>query len=78
HALFSNFNSKFSIPDCQRMLSSVMIVFSFGNDANWKYQVFVLDPSASVECPFTGMWTFKQVGQSNSLIQTRFRVSITP
>ncbi|CAF2104482.1 unnamed protein product, partial [Rotaria magnacalcarata] len=50
-----------------------MIVFSFGNDANWKYQVFVLDPSASVECPFTGMWTFKQVGQSNSLIQTRFR-----
>ncbi|CAF3877687.1 unnamed protein product, partial [Rotaria sordida] len=40
---------------------------SFGNDANWKYQVFVLDPPAPIECPFTGMWTFKQVGQPNSL-----------
>ncbi|CAF4162205.1 unnamed protein product, partial [Rotaria sordida] len=46
---------------------------SFGNDANWKYQVFVLDPPAPIECPFTGMWTFKQVGQPNSLIQTRIR-----
>ncbi|CAF4021978.1 unnamed protein product, partial [Adineta steineri] len=51
---------------------------SFGNDANWKYQVFVLDPPAPVECPFTGMWTFKQVGQSNSLIQTRIRGGVTP
>ncbi|CAF4685329.1 unnamed protein product [Rotaria sp. Silwood1] len=51
---------------------------SFGNDANWKYQVFVLDPPAPIECPFTGMWTFKQVGQPNSLIQTRIRGGITP
>ncbi|CAF4333972.1 unnamed protein product [Adineta steineri] len=51
---------------------------SFGNDANWKYQVFVLDPPAPVECPFTGMWTFKQVGQPNSLIQTRIRGGVTP
>ncbi|UJR38610.1 hypothetical protein I4U23_031275 [Adineta vaga] len=26
---------------------------SFGNDANWKYQVFVLDPPSPIECPFT-------------------------
>ncbi|CAF4207125.1 unnamed protein product [Rotaria socialis] len=51
---------------------------SFGNDANWKYQVFVLDPPAPIECPFTGMWMFKQVGQPNSLIQTRIRGGITP
>ncbi|CAF1503268.1 unnamed protein product [Rotaria magnacalcarata] len=51
---------------------------SFGNDANWKYQVFVLDPPAPIECPFTGMWTFKQVGQSSSLIQTRIRGGVTP
>ncbi|CAF2220699.1 unnamed protein product [Rotaria magnacalcarata] len=51
---------------------------SFGNDANWKYQVLALDPPAPIECPFTGMWTFKQVGQSNSLIQTRIRGGITP
>jgi hypothetical protein len=51
---------------------------SFGNDANWKYQIFVLDPPAPIECPFTGMWTFKQVGQPNSLIQTRIRGGVTP
>ncbi|CAM4925278.1 unnamed protein product [Rotaria socialis] len=51
---------------------------SFGNDANWKYQAFVLDPPAPIECPFTGMWTFKQVEQSSSLIQTRIRGGVTP
>ena len=51
---------------------------SFGNDANWKYQTFVLDPPFPTECPFTGLYIFKQVGQRHSLLQTRIRGGVTP
>ena len=40
-------------------------------DTTWKCEVFMLDPTAAVKYPFTGTRIFKQVGQANSVIETR-------
>jgi hypothetical protein len=51
---------------------------SFGGDSVWKYNTYVLYPPAPSECPFTGIFNFKQIGQSASKIQTRIRGGYTP
>lgn len=51
---------------------------SFGGDAIWKYNTYVLYPPAGTECPFTGIYRFKQTGQPASLVQTRIRGGYTP
>ena len=51
---------------------------SFGGDSVWKYNTYVLYPPAATECPFTGIYRFKQTGQYASQIKTRIRGGYTP
>lgn len=51
---------------------------SFGGDSVWKYNTYALYPPAPSECPFTGIFRFKQIGQDSSKIHTRIRGGYTP
>ncbi|KAI3386045.1 hypothetical protein SNEBB_001849 [Seison nebaliae] len=46
---------------------------SFDGTENWKYSTMILYPPAPTECPFTGMFKFKQFGQNSSEMRTRIR-----
>lgn len=48
--------------------------FTFNrNDMNWKYNTFVLNPPAPVDCPVGGRYQFKQVGAIEEHFTTRIK-----